>query len=233
MFNDESFELTTDDFHRGCFYDIILSNPLIVSALNTVYIGLRSYKISNAQTDDLIFSLTRLMQGKTHFSKKWYRRSKIFCNLTNILNNMNSFSSLDIANITFKSNNSNIEDEKDELIRQKKREKNRRKKQKKKQQKQAINILTKEIETTDQYSRSTDVPTETIEQNTSQYQEESPSKTNEEDSMSSEYEDGIEMRQSMEVLLYKYSPVPKAQKIVPNISKKKLAKAESILAQLM
>ena len=51
--------------------------------------------------------------------------------------------------------------------------------------------------------------------------------------MSSEYEDGIEMRHSVDVLLYKYSHVPKAQKGVPNISKKKLAKAESILAQLM
>eukprot|EP00826_Nyctotherus_ovalis_P065986 TRINITY_DN9724_c0_g1_i1.p1 TRINITY_DN9724_c0_g1~~TRINITY_DN9724_c0_g1_i1.p1 ORF type:complete len:285 (-),score=76.14 TRINITY_DN9724_c0_g1_i1:83-937(-) len=227
----QDFDLYSSDFHFGFFYDIVLCDPLILSAIDIAYTGLCAHQSRTGQVIELIALLKKMMLEKCLFSEIWKKRLESLNGIPGLLKSLH-------RGLNSKGKESDCIGElektlpqceadaakRQELAKQKRRDKNRRKKQRKRLQKHSLNINDKE-EIIDKWTYSIEAQLKTMELYFNQWHE-NYAKPNDEDLLLD-----LEQQQQMEAFIAKHQPLPKRLK--PNISPQSIAKMEEVLSQIV
>ncbi len=186
------FDIRSAAIHLGFFYDIVLSDPVVLEAIKITYNGLCSHGTRILKITELIAHLKQLLDAKLVFNRIWKQKLKTIYNAYCSLDEFDDLQipselskNLNISNQLLKPTKSatvqNTPDpiEDDEQTKQKKRDKNRRKKQKKKLQKLLVNIKIKENDeeikddqNIEQFSKSTEAQLDNVDPAVNQISEE-------------------------------------------------------------
>lgn len=223
----QDFDLYSSDFHFGFFYDIVLCDPLILSAIDIAYTGLCAHQSGAGQVAELIALLRKMMLEKCLFSEIWKKRLESLNGMQGLLKGLSSKGreSDCVGEVERRLSQSEADvAEKQELAKQKKRDKNRRKKQRKRLQKHGLNINDKE-EMIDKWTYSIEAQLKTMELYFNQWHD-NCDKPSDEDLLLD-----LEQHREMEVLIGKYKPI--IPRLKPNIPPQLLAKVEDAVSRIV